>query len=104
MFFIPSTYLFPSTFAVLWLLLPHEKGGSVLPILPRVRVLLGLHRTSHRGSQSAHLSLYGTLGTPLAYFFLWCLMVRPLLPLTPRYSPVSLVFPILPRFQIQERF
>ena len=96
--FAPLTFLFLSTFVVLWLLLPHEKGGSVLPVLPRVRVLPGLLRVNHKGLRSAQLSLYGTPGIPPACFFLWCLMVRPLLLLIPRCSLVNLVLPVPPRF------
>ena len=50
--FTPLTFLFPSTFAILWLLFPHEKGGSVLLVLPRVRVLLGLLRVNRKGLRS----------------------------------------------------
>ena len=98
--FVPLTFLFPSTFVVLWLLLPHEKGRSVLPVLLRVRVLLGLLRVNHKGLWSAQLSLYGAPGTPLTCFFLWCLTVRPPLPLIPRCSLVNLVLPVPPWFQI----
>ena len=73
-------------------------------MLLRVKASLGLHKARHRRSQSAQLSLYGTPSTPSTYFALRYLTMRLLPPLTLRCSLASWGLPILPRFQIQERF
>ena len=99
-FFTPLTSLYPSAFTVPWLPLPHEKGGSALLVLLRVKAPLGLLKARYRRSGSAQFSLYRTPSTPLAYFFLRCLTVRPLLPLILGCSPVSRGLLVSPRFQI----
>ena len=96
--FTPSTSLFPSAFTVPWLPLPHEKGGSTLPVLLRVKAPLGLLRARHMRLRSAQFSLYRTPGTPPACFFLRCLTVMPLIPLTLGCSSASWGLPVLPKF------
>ena len=103
-FFTPLTYLYPRAFVIPWLLLLHEKGGSILSVLLRVKTPLDLHRVRCRRLRSAQLSLYGIPGTPPACFFLKYLTVKPLLPLILGCSLASPGLLVSLRFQIQGRF
>ena len=82
-----------------WLLLLHEKGGSILPLLLKVRVLPSQHRARCRRLWIAHPSLYKTLGTPPTCSSLRYPTMRLLLPLTLGYFLVNLGLLFLPRFK-----
>ena len=80
-----------------WLFHPHEKGGSVLLVLLKVKALPGLHRARCRRLWSAQPSLYGIPSTPLAFSSLRCPTARPLPPLMPGCFLASLGLLVLPR-------
>lgn len=102
--FIPLTSLFYCT-VIPWLLPLHEKGGSVLPLLLKARVIQqGQHKVRYKRLQITQPSYYGTLDTPLACSFLRCPMAKLFILPIPGCFLVSLGLLVLPRFQIQGRF